>query len=182
MAGLVRTPITMWTSRKDDVPPIEWAWAEERLQRCEDYWVITVPGSAAAGGGPPAARPVWGVWLAGPGGPTGSAGDGRLLLTLGSTTHWRNLETNSAVSVTTGDAHEVVIVEGEAATEDDPTTLAAMVAAYNAKYGWDFPETGPDIGGVLAVTPRTVLAWIAGPTGEAKTNAFPLAASRWVGP
>ena len=161
----------MYTTTKDDAPLLEWEWAADRLTRCEDYWLVTAD---AAGDGQPAARPVWGVWM-----PDGA----RLLLTVGSTTHWRNLGANANVTVHTGDAHEVVIVEGIAGTVDpaDEATLRPMVEHYNVKYGWDFPETGPDIGGVLAVTPRTVLAWIAGPNDTAKQNDFPIAAARGVG-
>jgi hypothetical protein len=177
----------MWRTTKRETPPLEWAWVEERLTRCEDYWVVT----ADPDDGRPAARPVWGVWMpdGDDGGGRGGQGEGeregegagKLLLTLGSTTHWRNTERNPHVTVTTGDAHEVVIVEGIASTVDatDVATLRPMIERYNPKYGWDFPDTGPDIGGVLAVTPRTILAWIAGPNDTAKQNEFPIAAARW---
>src|SRR5687768_9006693 len=162
--GLRRSSVTMFGTHKDDTELLDWSWVEERLTACEDYWLVSAPS-----GGVPAPRPVWGVWL-----------DGRLLLTVGSPAHWRNVRDNPLVAVTTGDAREVVIVEGEATTEEDPAALAAMVAAYNPKYGWDFPETGPDIGGVISVRPTKVLAWITAPNAEAKTAPFPVKAARWV--
>lgn len=156
----------MFGAAKEDAEPLDWPWVEERLTACEDYWLISAPSGA---GGVPAPRPVWGVWV-----------DGRLLLTVGSPAHWRNVTDNPRVAVTTGDARDVVIVEGDATTEDDPATLAAMVAAYNPKYGWDFPESGPDIGGVIAVVPTKVLAWITAPNADAKTSPFPVKAARWL--
>ena len=162
--ALRRTPLTMFLTEKADTEPLEWQWVEDRLRACEDYWLVSAPSQ-----GTPAPRPVWGVWL-----------DGRLLLTVGSPAHWRNVEDNPRVAVTTGDAHDVVIVEGEATTEEDPAALAAMVEVYNPKYGWDFPAAGPDIGGVLAVVPTKVLAWITAPNAEAKTSPFPVRAARWV--
>ena len=165
MGELVQMPLTMFGAEKGDAPALDWPWVEERLTACEDYWLVTAP----FGGGAPAPRPVWGVWL-----------DGRLLLTVGSTSHWRNVQDNPRVAVTTGDAHDVVIVEGDATTEENPAALAAMVVAYNPKYGWDFPETGPDIGGVISVVPRKVMGWITAPNAEAKTSPFPVKAARWV--
>ena len=155
----------MFGNQKDDTEPLEWPWVDERLTACEDYWLVSAP----AGVGVPAPRPVWGVWL-----------DGRLLLTVGSTWHWRNVQENPRVAVTTGDAHDVVIVEGDATAEEDPAALAAMVAAYNPKYDWHFPDTGPDIGGVITVVPTKVLAWITAPNAEAKTSPFPVKAARWI--
>jgi len=161
----------MFGDEKGDAPALEWEWVDERLRACEDYWLVSAPSGGDVGGtgGTPAPRPVWGVWL-----------DGRLLLTVGSPAHWRNVGENPRVAVTTGDAHDVVIVEGDATTEEDPAALAAMVAAYNPKYGWDFPETGPDIGGVISVAPTKVLGWVTAPNAEAKTSPFPVKAARWV--
>lgn len=158
----------MFGSDKDDTELLDWSWVDDRLTACEDYWLVSAP-SGGGSGGAPAPRPVWGVWL-----------DGRLLLTVGSPSHWRNMKENPRVAVTTGDARDVVIVEGDATTEEDPAVLAAMVAAYNPKYGWNFPESGPDIGGVISVAPTKVLAWITAPNVEAKTSPFPVKAARWL--
>ena len=81
----------------------------------------------------PAPRPVWGLWL-----------EERLVLSVGSSTHWRNLEVSDRVAVHLGDAHDVVIVEGTAQRETDATELARIVAPYNQKYDWNW-EPGPTV-------------------------------------
>lgn len=155
------TPIAMWGDAKREVDALPWPWVEERLAATEDYWLVT------AGDRGPSPRPVWGVWL-----------DSRLLLTVGSTSHWRNVRKSDRVAVHLGDAHEVVIVEGTGRQETDGPTLDRLVEVYNRKYDWNFPPGAP--GPVIAVAPTVVLAWRAGPTSEAKTNPFPLAAGRWL--
>jgi general stress protein 26 len=159
-----RSPITMFGRAREEAPALEWSWAVERLERAEDYWLVTV-----GSGGRPAARPVWGLWM-----------DDRLYLTLGSSTHHRNLEARDEVTVHLGDAHDVVIVEGRATFLHDRPTLERLVERYNPKYRWDF--TADTTGAVLDVAPRAVLAWIAAPTSEAKASAFPMAGSRWTPP
>ena len=40
---------------------LPWSWAQERLERTRNFWVVTVDPAAR-----PHAMPVWGVWLSGP--------------------------------------------------------------------------------------------------------------------
>jgi hypothetical protein len=157
------TPITMWTKRKDSVPPLDWSWAEERLTRARDYWLVT-----ARPGASPAARPVWGVWV-----------DERLYLTVGSTSSWRNIGENDRVTVHLGDTLEVVVVEGRAAAETDEAALHRMVPAYNAKYDWNM-QPNRDLG-PLTVVPSIVLAWAYSgqSTPDDPPDSFPEAAGRW---
>lgn len=158
-----QTPITMWRQVKDQAPVLDWSIVERRLTDAEDYWLVT----SSAANGQPAPRPVWGLWWV-----------DHLLLTVGSSTHWRNMVANERVAVHLPDAHEVVVVEGRAATVTDPAVLTEMVEVYNPKYGWDFPPGEP--GTVLRVDPDVVLAWETAPNAEAKQSTFPLAAARWV--
>lgn len=164
MAEPERSPITMFGRARTEAPALDWSWAVERLERAEDYWLVT-----AGVDGRPAARPVWGLWM-----------DDRLFLTLGSSTHHRNLQGNDEVTVHLGDAHDVVIVEGRATHLRDRPTLERLVERYNPKYRWDFePDTTGD---VLEIVPSVILAWVAAPTAEAKGSAFPLAGARWTMP
>src|SRR5215212_4868336 len=43
----------------DPAGALPWTWAQERLVRNKNYWVVT-----ASANGRPHALPVWGVWLA----------------------------------------------------------------------------------------------------------------------
>jgi hypothetical protein len=141
---------------------LPWDWARGRLESAADYWLTTVDRSAR-----PSTRPVWGIWS-----------ERRLLLSVGSTTHWRNLDANPNVGVTLGDAGEVVILEGTAAVEDDHDALRRFIDAYNPKYGWNF--TLETVGGVVAITPTVVLGWLTGPVDVDAQDDFPIASSRWV--
>jgi Pyridoxamine 5'-phosphate oxidase len=140
---------------------LSWDWAEERLEATLSYWLVSVRAD-----GRPVTRPVWGIWQ-----------DDQLLLSVGSTSHWRNLGANPGVTVSLGDAAEVVVVEGRAGVEADPATIERYVEAYNAKYEWNF--TIDTAGGTIAISPTTVLAWISGPPDVDAQEAFPLASSRW---
>jgi hypothetical protein len=144
---------------------LPWSWAEERLRTAETYWLSTV-----SAGGRPAVRPVWGVWL-----------HDRLFLSLGSSTSWRNLQAgNGAVTVSLGDAVEVVIVDGTAGVEDDERVLADMCDAYNPKYAWNF-ELGSLPGVILRVEPDVVIAWKTVPVEDCTWDMeFPDASGRWV--
>jgi hypothetical protein len=156
-----RSGLTFWRQPAKG-GQLEWSWAQERLEAAPDYWLATV-----AVDGRPSSRPVWGVWL-----------DGRLLLTIGSTTHWRNLAHNAHVSVTLGHPLDVVIVEGVASAEKDRDVLARMIEPYNAKYDWNFTVDN-FIGGLAAVEPTVVLAWASAPSDVNSQDTFPLASARW---
>lgn len=158
MAERRQTPITMFDRRRE-APPLEWEWVTDRLRDAQEYWLVTA-------GDRPAARPVWGVWM-----------EERLLLTLGSHTHDRNVRRHDAVSVHLPDTLEVVIVEGRGVFMTDQPTLDRMVEVYNPKYQWNFEPGKP--GDVLEVVPTVVLAWTTVPSRQSRGTPFPVAAGRW---
>jgi hypothetical protein len=153
--------LSLWGQPQTDAPTLAWSRVVGALQQADDYWLVT--------GGPdgPSPRPVWGLWL-----------ENRLVLSVGSASHLRNLRTTDRVAVHLGDAHEVVIVEGHAEEETDTAELARIVAPYNQKYDWDW-EDGAPVGAILRVDPDVVLAWRAAPTENARTTTFPIAAGKW---
>jgi hypothetical protein len=155
-------PLTLWGHAPAGTPEaIAWSTVIERLQETDDYWLVT------AGPTGPAPRPVWGLWI-----------EHRLLLSVGSSTHWRNLRASDRIAVHVGDAHDVVIIEGRGTKETDPATLARLIEPYNQKYDWNWEPNQP-YGPILEVRPDVVLAWRAAPNEEAATAAFPLAAGKW---
>lgn len=151
-----RLPIRMWGAEKD-AEPVGWDDVERRLRDAITYWVVTAAG----------ARPVWGVWH-----------EERLLLSIGSSVLWRGIGESPATSAHLEDAHDVVIVEGTASQITDDAVLAPFCDVYNPKYRWDF-TVGQIPGGIVELRPSVVLAWRAGSYTDAKTDTFPLAASRF---
>jgi hypothetical protein len=75
---------------------LRWTWAEQRLRRSHNYWMMTVrPGAK------PHAMPVWGIWV-----------DNRFYFSTGARSRKaRNLQRNSACIVCTERTAEAVIVE-----------------------------------------------------------------------
>src|SRR5437879_3229535 len=103
-------PLRMWGSERD-APAIPWSDVEARLMAAEEYWLVSVQGN-----GTPTPRPVWGVWM-----------DERLLLSVGSTSHWRAIVPHPEVAIHLGDAVSVVIVEGRARRATGEDTFRAYV-------------------------------------------------------
>lgn len=102
---------------------LPWSWAEERLLRCRNYWVVTASGAAR-----PHAMPVWGVWTTGP--------DRFVFSCSPNARKARNLRANPQVCVAIDDTVECVSVEGRA-TEISRETAAGAIAAYAEKYETD---------------------------------------------
>jgi hypothetical protein len=140
--------------------PIAWAWARHRLETARSYWVATVGPT-----GRPHTRPVWGVWI-----------DDHFAFSTGSRigTH---LAANPAVTVHLESGAETVIVDGQASALADPAVLANVVAAYNAKYGWDYAADDPD--GWWAVTPTVAFGWLCDPYGHDGGAIFNSTGTRW---
>jgi hypothetical protein len=134
------------------VPPGEllpWDWAKERLERARNYWIATTRRD-----GSPHCRPVWGVWLT----------DGFWFST-GSLAR-ANLARNSEITVHLEDGDQVVIVEGNAATESDPASLQAMCDAYGPKYDYPIAVVDGEVrdssglgGPAYRTVPRRVFGW-----------------------
>lgn len=131
---------------------LDWAWAEERLAACHNYWVATVNPNGA-----PHAVAVWGVWVS-----------GRFWFSTGARTRKaRNLAADGRCVVTTERADEAVVVEGlaELAAEVPPETPRA----YEAKYGMGYPADSA----VFSVRPGRVFGFIEEP------SLFSATATKW---
>ena len=124
---------------------LPWDWALERLGRSHDYWVATVRPD-----GRPHTMPVWGVWL-----------DDHLWFSSGLRSRKiRNLSGNPAVSVTTDDARNPVVLEGGAEIVTDHGRLRAFVDAVNGKYdtSYDVDFLDPERNASVRVRP----VWVFG--------------------
>jgi hypothetical protein len=164
VAEPVAVPLRMWTAPTSG-PRLDWSWAQDRIEACESYWVVTVDA-----GGVPSARPVWGAWVA-----------DRLLMTIGSPTIRRNVATNPRATVHLGDPLEVVVLDGDLAKQTDRAALVPFAAAYDRKYDWSTDLDDEKYGdGIYELRPRTVTAWVAAPKEESSEDmAFPLASGKW---
>lgn len=102
---------------------LSWEWAQERLCAAHDYWLAT-----ARPDGRPHLMPVWGVW------------DGRALWfsDANGSRKVRNLRERPRCSVSTDNAHEPVVLEGDAFVVDDPEQLRQALDLENRKYGTDY--------------------------------------------
>jgi nitroimidazol reductase NimA-like FMN-containing flavoprotein (pyridoxamine 5'-phosphate oxidase superfamily) len=117
---------------------LPWTWAQERLIRNRNYWVVT-----ASAGARPHSMPVWGVWL---------PETERFWFSCSPRARKaRNLTENPQCVVTVDDTVECVSVEGRGSIIEPSThveAVDAMVAAYLAKY-WDDPSVHPQMAAFL---------------------------------
>lgn len=151
--------------------PRTWEETLALLREAELYWLSTVRAD-----GRPHVTPLVGVWHAG----------GLCVVTGVREQKARNLERNAAAAVTTGQnrwAHGTdVVLEGHAVRVTDPGELAAVAAAFLAKYGeaWRFEVHADGFGSeggeawVLRVRPERVLTFAKEPHGQT-THRFPTA-------
>ena len=102
---------------------LDWAWADERLERSRNYWIGT-----ADEDGRPRAIPVWGVWI----------DDSVVFGTNARSRKAINLERDARVVVHLESGDEVVILEGEVETIEVTDEIAD---AFKPKYDWR-PEVG----------------------------------------
>ena len=126
------------TSGKGLLP---WKWAEERLKKSHNYWLITVRPDHA-----PHAMPVWGVWHG-----------GRFYFSTGlESRKARNLARNRRCVVCTERASEAVILEGSARRVTGASLkklLRDAGPAYTRKYPpW---KLDPSLGGIFEFVPAT---------------------------
>jgi nitroimidazol reductase NimA-like FMN-containing flavoprotein (pyridoxamine 5'-phosphate oxidase superfamily) len=118
---------------------LTWAWAEERLRRSHNYYVMTVRPDAT-----PHAMPVWGIWV-----------DDRFYFSTGAKSlKARNLGANPSCVVCTERSAEAVIVEGTAAALEDVARLEAIAPHYARKYK-SF-TLDPKMGPIFEVRPKVV--------------------------
>ena len=116
---------------------LPWRWAQQRLARSHNYWIIT-----SRPDGPPHAMIVWGVWEG-----------GRFYFSTGRKSRKaRNLASNPSCVVCTEKAAEAVIVEGTAHEVREQGAIDRVAPAYYRKYKpW---KLDPDMGPVFEVLPR----------------------------
>lgn len=102
---------------------LPWSWALERLRGSHDYWVATVWPD-----GRPHTMPVWGAW-----------DDGILWFSSSLRSRKiRNIQAGSAVSVSTEDARNPVVLEGTAEIVTETEALQRFLDVLNAKYDTDY--------------------------------------------
>ena len=146
-----------------------WSWAEDRLARSRNFWLVTVNAD-----GRPHSMPVWGVWM-----PERE----RFGFSCAATARKvRNIAANPQVVVTNDDAVHVVSIEGRAEQLADDG-LATMAESYLAKYVDEpgFAEGGIDAmldflrqNASFVVTPERAFGMIETPED------FGPAATKWV--
>jgi nitroimidazol reductase NimA-like FMN-containing flavoprotein (pyridoxamine 5'-phosphate oxidase superfamily) len=103
---------------------LPWSWARERLERSHDYWVAT-----SSPDGRPHVTPVWGVWL----------DDVLWFSSSRASRKARNLASQPYCAITTDNAYEPVVIEGEAERIDDLAEIRVFVEQSNRKYKTDYP-------------------------------------------
>lgn len=119
---------------------LPWSWALQRLRASHDYWLATVWPD-----GGPHVMPVWGVWR-----------DHAVWFSSSlSSRKARNLAHDPQCVITTADAQDPVVLEGDAERVLDLTEIAAFNDAVNAKYGTDSTADfyDPEVNGVWRVAP-----------------------------
>lgn len=98
---------------------LPWAWALSRLRDSHDYWVATVWPD-----GRPHLMPVWAVW-----------DDGELWFSASLRSRKiRNIQVGSAVSVSTEDPRNPVVLEGNAEIVTETSALQRFLDGMNEKY------------------------------------------------
>jgi PPOX class probable F420-dependent enzyme len=102
---------------------LPWSWAAERLASSHDYWLATVRPD-----GRPHVTPVWGVWL----------DDAVWFSSSGESRKARNLATNPQATITTDDALEPVVVEGEVTRLSGLEPITRFTEVVNRKYESDY--------------------------------------------
>ncbi|MGH9140864.1 MAG: pyridoxamine 5'-phosphate oxidase family protein [Thermoanaerobaculia bacterium] len=98
---------------------LPWTWAEERLRKSHNYYLMTVRPNAM-----PHAMPVWGIWV-----------DERFYFSTGArSVKARNLAVNTSCVICTDKPAEAVVIQGTAAPISDAARIAALSPHYAKKY------------------------------------------------
>jgi hypothetical protein len=124
-------------TEKDLLP---WSWANERLERAKNFWVVTVRPD-----GRPHAVPVWGAFV-----------EQRFYFD-GGGRKATNLRSNPHVAVHLESGDEVVSLEGiyDKTSVPDPALFQRIRASYRARYEYQ-PETPEQL---YVIKPTFVLGW-----------------------
>lgn len=115
---------------------LPWAWADERLSACRNFWVVTASTAAR-----PHALPVWGIWM--------PALERFAFSCSTRSRKARNLRANPMIVVAVDDTVECVSLEGRA-RDITGAEAGAYVDAFARKY-----ESDPDRQHDLAVFVRS---------------------------
>jgi len=138
---------------KDGRGLLPWSWADVRLARGWNYWLVTARPDCR-----PHLMPVWGLWW-----------EGAFWFSTGEkTVKARNLAANPNCVVAPDRADEAVIVEGRAEWVPASDALQPLWAAYKKKYHWKMVGMG-----FFVVRPRTAFGFIE------KGELFTKTATRW---
>ena len=121
---------------------LDWAWADERLARSRNYWIVTADEDRR-----PRAIPVWGIW----------SDDAVVFGTNPRSRKARNLERDPRVVVHLESGDEVVILEGEVEGAEPSDELAD---AFEQKYDWRPDLGGADAAGWYRLRPQRAQAWL----------------------
>jgi general stress protein 26 len=132
---------------------LPWKWAEEKLTKSREYWIITVRAD-----GRPHAMIIWGLWF-----------DGAFWFGTGSKTQKaRNLAANPNCVVGTQDAAEAVILEGVAELVTGAAVPRKLQSLSLKKYGMGGSDGSEP---VYRVRPTRAFGFI--------EKSFPKTATRW---
>ena len=147
---------------------LPWSWAEERLVRNRNYWLVT-----ASAEGRPHSLPLWGVWL--------PESERFWCSCSPNSRKARNIAANPRCVVTVDDTVECISVEGLARLVDPAVGGAAVdtaVDAYVTKY-WDDPAVHAEMEAfvrshaIIEVTPDRAFGIIE------RDDEFSRRATRW---
>ena len=124
---------------------LPWSWAVSRLRTAHDYWLATTWPDGGAH-----VMPVWGVWH----------DDALWFSSSLASRKARNLEHDGRCVLTTDDAKNPVIIEGDAERVDDPVLLLVFNDTLNTKYDTSYTVDfyDPATNGVWTVRPTWVFA------------------------
>ena len=124
---------------------LSWAWAESQLAGSRNYWLATVWPD-----GRPHVMPVWAVW----------DGAGLWFSCSGRSRKTRNLQADPRCTITTEDAWQPVVVEGDAELVTERTALERLLDLENAKYGTSYGMDllDPAVNATFRVRPRWAFA------------------------
>jgi hypothetical protein len=137
---------------------LPWSWAQERLAASRNYWL-----ASRRPDGRPHLMPVWGVWHEG----------GLCLSSSRESRKARNLRANPRCMISTEDAANPVVIEGDAVLVTEPAGLESILAQDNAKYGTDYGVelVDPALNSVFRIRPTWAFAL--------RTDDFTGSPTRW---
>jgi hypothetical protein len=138
---------------------LPWKWAEAQLGAARTYWMATTRSDGRA-----YTRPVWGIWL-----------DAVLYISIGAPLAAQNLARTPAATVHLESGTNVVILEGVAEAVTDPSLVAHIISAYEAKYLWKWLPNDQ----LYAFRPQVGFGWLSADNGLDGGAVFLGTTTRW---